>query len=246
MIVLLVAIGFGGGALALRGETLQARLLRADPAIIPGDPVLMAFARSGGKSVFAARCAVCHGSQGQGDEKRGVPNLADNDWLYGEGDLSEIEQVVNFGIRAHTPRTWNLAEMPAFASPVPSNTEKLAPLSPGDIADVTEFLLSVEGRPADAKATARGLTIYQERGGCFDCHGRDARGDGSIGAPNLADDIWLYGDGSRQAIADSIARGHRGVCPAWLKKLSPGAVREVAVYVYSLSHRPPASLSKAR
>jgi cytochrome c oxidase cbb3-type subunit 3 len=244
-LILLVAATLAGAAVFLRSQALQDRLLRADPNAIPGDSTLIAFARPRGASVFAARCANCHGAQGQGDPERGVPDLTDGDWLYGEGSVSDIEQVVDFGIRSHASRTWNLAEMPAFASPVPSKTEKLAPLSPGDIGDVTEFVFHLSGRPADPAATARGSTIFQERGGCYDCHGRDARGDSSIGAPNLTDRIWLYGDGSRQSIFDSIARGHHGVCPAWSRKLSPAAIREVAVYVYSLSHGYPAASSKA-
>jgi hypothetical protein len=35
---------------------------------------------------------------------------------------------------------------------------------------------------------------------------------------------------------ESIAYGRQGVCPAWSDKLSPAEMREVSLYVYSLSH----------
>jgi cytochrome c oxidase cbb3-type subunit 3 len=135
--------------------------------------------------------------------------------------------------------------MPAYAHAIPSATEKIGPLSPDDIRDVVEFLRSTQGLPADPAAVALGSQIYQGRGGCFDCHASDARGDSAIGAPNLTDKIWLYGDGSRQAVFNSIAHGHRGVCPAWITRMRPGPIRETALYVYSLSHRGSAAASKA-
>jgi cytochrome c oxidase cbb3-type subunit 3 len=63
----------------------------------------------------------------------------------------------------------------------------------------------------------------------------DAKGDSAIGAPNLADRITLYGDGSREALAMSIAYGRHGICPAWIGRMTAAGIREVAVYVYSLS-----------
>jgi cytochrome c oxidase cbb3-type subunit 3 len=126
--------------------------------------------------------------------------------------------------------------MPAYARPVPYDREKLLALSPADIHDVVAFLFQSEGHAADTAAAARGRQIFDGRGGCWDCHGGDGRGDSEVGAPNLMDNIWLYGDGSRDDVFRSIADGHKGVCPAWAGKLSPAAVLEVSLYVWSLSH----------
>jgi cytochrome c oxidase cbb3-type subunit 3 len=243
VLVLAVVSGLG---IAIHANALEGRMLRADPEAAAGDSRLMAFAAPRGKRVYQAHCVTCHGAGGQGDRARGVADLTDNDWLYGDGLVSDIEQVVTFGIRAHTPRTWNLAEMPAYATPVPTKSEKIPPLSPGDIRDVTELLMQIEGQPADAAAAARGSVIFQNRGGCFDCHGNDARGDSAIGAPNLTDRIWLYGDGSREAIGRSIAYGMHGICPAWHARLRPAAIREVALYVHGLSHSPKAPARSAQ
>jgi len=222
-------------ALFIRKNLIDARLLRADPDAIAGDASLSRFAADHGAPIFHARCASCHGDHGEGDPSRGVPNLSDHDWLYGEGQVSDIERVVDYGIRAPGPKSWNMAVMPALATPNPGGEKGLQPLSPGDIDDVIDYLMQLEHRPHDKAAAARGEVIYQTRGACYDCHGADAGGDSAIGAPNLADHIWLYGDGGRKAIFRSIARGRHGMCPAWIKLLSPAQIREVAVYVHSLS-----------
>jgi cytochrome c oxidase cbb3-type subunit 3 len=228
-------------ALLVRERMVEARLLRADPDAIAADAGLNRFAIRRGAPIFHARCASCHGDHGEGDPTRGVPNLTDRDWLYGAGEVSDIERVVDYGIRARNPKSWNMAVMPALATPNPGGEKGLQPLSPGDIDDVIDFLMQVERRPYDPAAAARGGAIYATRGACYDCHGADAAGDAAIGAPNLADRIWLYGDGSRAAIFQSIAQGRQGVCPAWIKTLSPAQIREAAVYVHSLSEGRPAA-----
>ena len=102
--------------------------------------------------------------------------------------------------------------------------------------DLVEFIFHEQGRVADGAASARGASLYLGAGGCYDCHSTDLRGDSAIGVPNLIDKITLYGDGSRQALFMSIANGRQGVCPAWVGQISPAGIRELALYVYSLSH----------
>ncbi|MDP9082928.1 MAG: c-type cytochrome [Pseudomonadota bacterium] len=241
--VLLMAFA---AVIAMHNGRLESRLLRADPNRLPGDPALLPFAVGRGKSLFEANCANCHGALGQGAPARGIPNLADTDWLYGSGLVDEIERVVTYGIRSGHPKAWNLALMPAYATAQPSAAEtKIPPLSPGGIRDVVEFLLKVQGQPANEEAVVRGARIYSGVGGCWDCHSGDAQGDTAIGAPNLTDRITLYGDGGRQSLFDSIAYGHHGVCPAWIKRISPAGIREISLYVYSLSHHLPPVAAKA-
>jgi cytochrome c oxidase cbb3-type subunit 3 len=177
--------------------------------------------------------------------------LRDDDWLYGVGTVSDIEQVVKYGIRSHHPKAWNLAIMPAYATPRPSaRDEKLAALSPANIRDLVEFLIfqqSINAKvavtssdkvaiaPATASAVARGAALFANVGGCYDCHAADAKGDAAIGAPNLIDRVTLYGDGSQDALTASISYGRAGVCPAWDTRISSAGIRELSVYVYSLS-----------
>jgi cytochrome c oxidase cbb3-type subunit III len=211
-------------------------LLRADPDSIPAHPALMAFALNRGEPLFEMHCAACHGAEGQGDTRRGVPALNDGDWLYGTGAVGDIEQVAKYGIRSYHPRAWNLAIMPAYATPRPSpHDRRISSLSPQDIRDLVEFLFRAQGRTADAAAAAHGATLFAGIGGCYDCHAADAKGDSAIGAPNLTDRVTLYGDGSRESLSMSIGYGRHGMCPAWVNRIDPGGIREVAVFVYSLS-----------
>jgi cytochrome c oxidase cbb3-type subunit 3 len=101
---------------------------------------------------------------------------------------------------------------------------------------VVEFLRRLEKRPADAEAAARGAEIFAGKGGCYDCHGNDGSGDSAIGAPDLTDGIWLYGDGSRESVFHSIAYGHQGACPAWINRIEPAAIRALAVYIHAAAH----------
>jgi cytochrome c oxidase cbb3-type subunit 3 len=233
---ILAALVLGGGLfLSLRTANLYSRLLRGDPDAIAEKPELARFAASVAKPVYDRRCASCHGADMKGDRSRGVPNLIDQDWLYGSGRPVEVERTILYGIRASLPRTWNLADMPAFGQANPYRRYKVAPLSPGQIKDVVEFVRVLERKPADPLMASRGGKIFADTGQCFDCHSTDGAGDSAIGAPNLVDDIWLYGDGSRQSVFNSIAHGHAGVCPAWSTVLKPGQVRALAIYISNLA-----------
>jgi cytochrome c oxidase cbb3-type subunit III len=231
MASLLAAAVFAADSYAAR------QLLRADPDALPADAMLLRFAVRRGRPQFEARCAVCHGASGTGDAANGVPDLTDNDWLYGTGRPAEIERVIDYGIRSRNPKAWNLAIMPAYARPKPNpGDQNIQPLTPGEIDDVIEFLMRQQGHPADAAAVSRGAALFTGHGGCYDCHSIDAKGDSAIGAPNLSDAITLYGDGSRAALYMSIAYGRQGVCPAWINRAGAASIRELALYVYSISH----------
>lgn len=222
-------------AFTLHARARDAALLRADPDDMPA--AMAEQARTDGGPLFAANCAGCHGNDGKGDARLGVPNLADRDWLYGNGKVSEIAQTIRYGIRSGDPRAHNLADMPAYAHAVPYAREKLPSLKPDDVQDLVAFLLRTGGRAADAPAAARGETLFKTRAGCWDCHGEDARGDNVVGAPDLTDSIWLFGDGSPGDLFRAIADGHQGVCPAFAGRLTAAEVLQVAVYVRSLEGR---------
>jgi cytochrome c oxidase cbb3-type subunit 3 len=231
-----IGVVLAAGGVVVWILAMAARLVCAAPGDLPRDRGLMAYGAGRGRQVFAANCAGCHTHGARGDPVRGVPDLTDPDWLYGDGGVADIEAVVAHGIRAHAPRTMAFADMPAYAHAKPSRAEPIPPLSPADIRDMTEYVVALSGRPADPAAAARAAHVYQTRGGCYDCHGRDGGGDAAIGVPRLTDAVWLYG-GERADIAYTIAEGRHGVSPAFAGRLSPAQIREAALYVYSLSHR---------
>jgi cytochrome c oxidase cbb3-type subunit 3 len=84
---------------------------------------------------------------------------------------------------------------------------------------------------------------------CAACHGSDMHGNPQIGAPDLTDDVWLYGDGSLYDIERTILYGVRaGVSnthdeaemPAFGLRgvLSDGQVRSLVQYLLQLNGRP--------
>jgi cytochrome c oxidase cbb3-type subunit 3 len=79
---------------------------------------------------------------------------------------------------------------------------------------------------------AQGERLYGSL--CVACHGQDGKGDPTVGAPDLTDDYWLYGDSNEQ-IAASIANGRHGSMPAHRALLGETRARVVAAYVWSLS-----------
>jgi len=218
---------------SLRAHTRDALML-ADPETILSDPSLRTTAIGLGTDVFARHCTACHGAEGRGNRQVGAPNLTDGDWLYGSGQVAEIEEITLHGIRSGDPRGWDQASMPAYGRARPYTREPIPPLSPGEITSVVGFLRSLHGAPLDG-AAVRGKVIFVGRGACWDCHADDASGDSAIGVPNLLDDVWLYGDGSARALFNSIAGGHAGISPAFSHTLSPVEARAVAAYVASLS-----------
>jgi cytochrome c oxidase cbb3-type subunit 3 len=200
-------------------RALAAELLRSDPATLLKNPRLVNYALGVARPQFAAHCASCHGEQGQGNQPRGVPSLADKNWLYGN-ELVDLEQIVLYGIRSGHPKARNLTDMPALG--------RIGQITAADTEDVLEYLLLLGGRATNAAAAARGKAIFLGKGACYDCHSADARGVTDYGTPALDGSGWTYG-GDRQTLYSSIFNGRHGKCPAWWKTLSPVQARAMAV-----------------
>jgi cytochrome c oxidase cbb3-type subunit III len=186
---------------------------------LKNDPDLLRFAMAGGAAAFQANCAPCHGRGAQGFV--GYPNLNDDDWLWG-GTIEDIHKTISFGIRSDQ-RDARSSQMPRYG------LDKL--LDDAQINNAAEYVLSLTGKSSDQAARARGQKVFAEQ--CAACHGPDGKGKQDQGAPDLADEIWLYG-GSKQAIIESIRTGRGGVMPAWVGRLDPITLKSLAVYVHSL------------
>ena len=104
-------------------------------------------------------------------------------------------------------------------------------LSREEIGQVADFVLSLSGTAPEGADLAAGATLYTDN--CEACHGPEGTGIAELGAPNLADPIWLYG-GDRASVIESISNSRAGVMPAWVDRLSPVTIKELAVYVHSL------------
>jgi cytochrome c oxidase cbb3-type subunit III len=170
---------------------------------------------------FANNCAGCHGAGGQG-AAGGFPSLADDDWLYG-GTFEAIHTTIAHGVRAGESDEERGIPMPAFL------TSGMMTLP--QINDTAEFVLSLSGRSTDAPAAERGKALYADN--CASCHGDAGEGNRAVGAPNLADRVWLHGS-DKAAIQRFIANPRLGVMPAWAGRLDPATINMLTVYVHAL------------
>lgn len=163
-----------------------------------------------GQRIYASYCAMCHGADARG--ATGFPNLADNEWLWG-GDPQAIKVSIAQG---------RMGVMPGFA----------AALGESGLDEITEYLLKMAGRDHDAKKAAAGEARYAL---CAGCHMPNGQGNVALGAPNLTDNIWVYG-ASRNAIRTSIGQGRQGVMPAHKDFLGDAKSHLVSAYIWSLSN----------
>jgi cytochrome c oxidase cbb3-type subunit 3 len=196
------------------------RLRAADTSAIVADPELLQFAVAGGGVAFKENCAPCHALGGAGQAF--YPTLADDDWLWG-GTLEDIELTVRHGIRNPTDADARSTQMPAFG------TDGI--LGREEIADIAAYVASLSRAVPDQAAAERGAALFADN--CAACHGEDGRGMKELGAPNLADAIWLYGD-SLPEIEAQITRPRHGVMPSWQGRLDEETIKMLAVYVHSL------------
>ncbi len=175
-------------------------------------------ARAIGQKLFLNYCAQCHGSDAAGG--KGFPNLTDHDWLYG-GDPETIKTSIMNGRNG---------VMPALGTALGDEATK----------DVLNYVLSLSGRSHDSARAGRGREKFATI--CAACHGPDGKGNQTLGAPNLTDNIWEYG-GSEADIIETITKG-RGInsltpgasaMPAHRELLGEAKIHILAAYVYGLS-----------
>ena len=171
-----------------------------------------------GSRLFLQNCAVCHGSNAKGAP--GYPNLTDNDWLYG-GEPQNILTTLHNG---------RVGGMAAWRDQ----------LGEDGVRAVAEYVLSMSGNQNDYELdqtmVAQGDRIFHEPTNCVLCHGPEGKGMITAGAPNLTDNIWLYG-GDRETIRETLRYGRAGVMPEWQTKLGNERIMLLAAYVYSLSDK---------
>ena len=187
-------------------EIIFARYREMDNETLIAD----ADANATGQRLFANSCAMCHGSDGRG--ARGFPNLADNDWLYGDSFDIVMQSIANGR---------------AGAMPV-----MVAALDDKAITEMVVYVQSLSGQKADPVMAASGKKNFDML--CVACHGADGSGNQALGSPRLNDEIWLYG-GEPETIRETITKGRNGNMPAHKDLLSEDRRRLLAAYVLSLS-----------
>jgi cytochrome c oxidase cbb3-type subunit 3 len=200
---------------ARRGEFAE-KIKAASLEDIQKNPELYAFAVAGGKAMFKENCAACHGTGAQGGN--GYPSLVDDDWIWA-GDISGIYHTLKVGVRSGHADTRSSA-MPAYG--------KDGMLNAKQIEAVASHVLTLSG---NGEANAEGAELFKQN--CAACHGESGTGNREMGAPNLADAIWLYG-GEKADIAAQVNNPRQGVMPSWESRLPEATIKQLAVYVHSL------------
>lgn len=171
-----------------------------------------------GRSIFGNTCATCHGSSGQG--AIGFPNLNDKIWHWG-GSPERVLQTVLDGREGVMP-PWG---------PVLTGM--------GGEHAVEYVVAYVRSLPSPDKSlqndymAAQGKPLYE--GVCVACHGPAGKGNIDLGAPDLTDGYWLYGD-SNESLTKTIVEGRHGVMPSHRLLLGETRSRLAAAYAWSLSN----------
>ncbi len=209
-------------------QTVQARsdwtaqIAGLPDAAIQENRALMQIVRSTGATLFGTNCAACHGVAGMGG--RGFPDLTDADWLWGD-DAAIITETLRVGINVTHPDS-RIAQMPAFGR------DEL--LSRDQVATLVPYLIGLS-QPGTVTAP-EAATLFAEN--CAACHGDGGMGLTDIGAPNLTDDIWLYG-GDAGTLRDTLWNGRQGQMPAWEARLSETDRKILTLYVLDLGKGAP-------
>lgn len=191
---------------------IYAEFVKMDVPAVAANPKANAI----GERLFMNYCAQCHGSDARGS--KGFPNLADNDWL-GGGDPATISATIANG---------RAGVMPPMAAAVGTSE---------DVANVAQYVLSLSGSPHDAVKASLGKEKFAA---CAACHGADGKGNHAVGAPNLTDNVWLYGWGA-DAIIKIVNEGKTNVMPGQARLLNADQIHVLTAYVWGLSNKPAAA-----
>lgn len=188
--------------------------------VLAGNPKALAL----GRSIFNNTCATCHGSSAKG--AIGYPNLTDDIWHWG-GTPERILQTVLDGREGVMPE-WG---------------KVLTGMGGENAVDYVIAYVRTLSDPASMQnnyMAAQGKALYQ--GVCVACHGIDGKGNQELGAPDLTDDYWLYGNSS-ESLRQTITYGRHGSMPAHRDMLGETRARLAAAYIWSLSNpaKPPAT-----
>lgn len=163
-----------------------------------------------GRRLYGQNCAMCHGSDARGGN--GFPNLVDEDWQWG----ASYDNVL------HSITLGRNAAMPPWA---PALGEE-------GVEQVIEYVRQIGGLEHDPVLAVEGQGKYAMF--CTACHGPQGMGNPALGAPNLTDDVWLYGS-DRAVIEEGLREGRYGVMPAFEGQLSEARRELLTAYVLGLA-----------
>jgi cytochrome c oxidase cbb3-type subunit 3 len=194
-------------AAAERFEPIYARFAEMDFAVLAAEPD----AQKLGASLYASYCTTCHGSDARGAP--GYPNLADDKWLWGNSEQQLTTSIAS-------GRT---AIMPALGASLGGDE---------NVDNMVSYVRSLSGLVEPDEATRSAQPMFATV--CSVCHGTGGTGNQMLGAPDLTDDVWLYGNGPEDVRA-TIMNGRNGIMPPHGDLLGEHRTKILAAYIASLS-----------
>lgn len=152
--------------------------------------------------IYSRNCAACHGPEAAGQANL-FPDLSDDIWQW--GNTSEAI-------------TWSIqhgrqAAMPAWE----------AVINAADMQSLADFVTDL-----DMSSDHPGKATYMQF--CVACHGVQGQGNVALGAPNLTDDVWLYGS-DVEAIVQGLNKGRNGMMPAFDERLDALQIRLLVAWL---------------
>jgi cytochrome c oxidase cbb3-type subunit 3 len=197
------------------------RIEAEDFAAIRADAGLMRVVRETGRTLFGDNCAACHGTNAKGS--KGFPNLTTAAWLWG-GSPEQIAETIRVGVNSGHPNARS-SQMLAFG--------RDQVLKRDEIENVVAYVrsLSAPGGAAQAKAVEAGRAVFAAN--CASCHGEEGKGNPELGAPDLTDNIWLYG-GDEASVYATVWGGRQGHMPSWESRLTALDRKILTLYVADL------------
>src|SRR5690606_41042356 len=97
-----------------------------------------------------------------------------------------------------------------------------------------QYVRSLSGLASDPLRIVPGKRGFENF--CVSCHGAQGNGNTLVGAPNLTDDVWLYGS-SAASIVQTILSGRDNRMPAQEGILTPEQIRMLTAWVWGLSNK---------
>ena len=165
-----------------------------------------------GRRLYLNHCATCHGIGARG--AYGFPDLTDSEWL-GPDDFETIKRTILQGRTMIMP-PWGTA------------------LGESGVIATANFVRKLAGLPHDQDLARQGTDGYNTY--CAACHGSDGSGNTLLGAPDLTNDLWLYGS-SLEDIAQTIEQGRSGQMPPHADILGEERAHILAGYVKGLARQ---------
>ena len=185
--------------------SIRSEIANASLEALQGDAAIMASARR----IFDRKCGICHGADGKGQVSR-FPDLTDDYWQWG-GEVAQIEETIRNGRQAQMVGWLDI-------------------LGDDGVKQVAHFVRSLSDT-SEAHDVSRGRQLYGQF--CIACHGAAGEGNTALGAPNLTNDVWLYG-GSTEDIERTIALGRFGHMPAFDDRLDDTQIRMLLAWLTRL------------